>query len=99
MKTNEYLALVAMEECAEIQQALSKGMRFGFQDTHPARANETNAEEVLTEYYQLTAMMEALQQEGLLETFSASKIASIKRNKLAKVEHYMAYSKDQGALE
>lgn len=57
MRKNEYLALVAMEECAEIQQALSKAIRFGFEDHHPSRVDETNEEQMLTEFYQLTAMI------------------------------------------
>lgn len=99
MKKNEYLALVALEECSEVQQALAKGMRFGFEDTHPERSSLTNGDEVLIEFYQLTAMIEELQQKGLLKELSSSDIADIKQRKLAKVDHYMAYSAGKGILE
>ncbi|MTD42363.1 hypothetical protein GIX45_27795 [Erwinia sp. CPCC 100877] len=99
MRKNEYLALVAMEECAEMQQALSKALRFGYDDHHPARADETNAEQLLTEFYQLTAMMEELQNQGILTGFQPEKINEIKRNKLKKVYHYLTYSRQKGLVD
>ena len=53
MQESENLYVVAMEECAELQQALSKGLRFGMYNHHPDRPYQTNAQEVLQEYYQL----------------------------------------------
>ncbi|MBM7688840.1 hypothetical protein BCR24_04730 [Enterococcus ureilyticus] len=99
MRKNEYLTLVAMEECAEIQQALSKAIRFGFDDHHPSRADETNEEQLLTEFYQLTAMIEELQNQGIIESFIREKIAEVKQNKIKKVYQYMDYSKKQGLLD
>ncbi|MBO0446468.1 hypothetical protein IGJ55_000907 [Enterococcus sp. AZ170] len=99
MRKNEYLTLVAMEECAEIQQALSKAIRFGFDDHHPSRADETNEEQLLTEFYQLTAMIEELQNQGIIESFTREKIAEVKQNKIKKVYQYMDYSKKQGLLD
>jgi hypothetical protein len=99
MKKEEYLAVVAMEECAEIQQALSKAIRFGFEDHHPLRADETNEEQMLTEFYQLTAMIEELQKQGIIEGFNKDKITQIKQDKIDKVYHYMNYSKQQGRLD
>lgn len=88
-----------MEECAEIQQALSKAIRFGFDDHHPSRADETNEEQLLTEFYQLTAMIEELQNQGIIESFTREKIAEVKQNKIKKVYQYMDYSKKQGLLD
>lgn len=99
MRKNEYLALVAMEECAEIQQALSKALRFGFDDHHPARADETNEEQLLTEFYQLTAMMEELQKQGVIKGFTQDQIEDVKRKKIEKVYKYMDYSKEKALLE
>lgn len=99
MRKNEYLTLVAMEECAEIQQALSKAIRFGVDDHHPSRADETNEEQLLTEFYQLTAMIEELQNQGIIESFTREKIAEVKQNKIKKVYQYMDYSKKQGLLD
>ena len=55
--------LITIEECAEVQQALAKIMRFGAKDHHPEAPTETNEEQLLTEFYQLTAMMEELQEK------------------------------------
>ncbi|MGX7149307.1 hypothetical protein [Enterococcus ureasiticus] len=99
MRKNEYLTLVAMEECAEIQQALSKAIRFGFDDHHPSRADETNEEQMLTEFYQLTAMIEEMQKQGIIEGFTQEKITQVKKNKIDKVYKYMDYSKGKGLLE
>lgn len=99
MRKNEYLALVAMEECAEIQQAISKALRFGFDDHHPTRANETNEEQLLTEFYQLTAMMEELQKQGVIKGFTQDQIEEVKQKKIEKVYKYMDYSKEKALLE
>lgn len=99
MKKNEYLALVAMEECAEIQQALSKAIRFGFDDHHPSRTDETNEEQMLTEFYQLTAMIEELQKQGIIEGFTQEKIDQVKQDKIEKVYKYMEYSKGKGLMD
>ena len=99
MRKNEYLALVAMEECAEIQQALSKAIRFGFDDHHPSKADETNEEQLLTEFYQLTAMIEELQKQEIITGFTQEKIKKVKQNKIEKVYRYMDYSKEKGLLE
>lgn len=95
MKKNEYLALVAMEECAEVQQALSKAIRFGFKDYHPSRVDESNEEQMLTEFYQLTAMIEELEKQGAIKCFSEEKITKIKQDKIKKVYKYMDYSKQE----
>ena len=99
MQKNEYLALVAMEECAEIQQALSKAIRFGFDDHYPSRPDETNEEQLLTEFYQLTAMIEELHKQVIISGFTQEKIKQVKQDKIEKVYKYMDYSAEKGLLE
>ncbi|WP_265457357.1 hypothetical protein [Enterococcus sp. HY326] len=99
MREKEYYAVVAMEEAAEVQQALAKALHFGYQDTHPARDSQTNASEILTEFYQLTAMIEKLQDLAVLPQLSEPEITAIKQNKMAKVKHYLNYSQEQGLIE
>ena len=53
MREIENLCVVAMEECAELQQALSKSLRFGFQNYNPNTPEKTNSVDILNEYYQL----------------------------------------------
>ncbi|WP_242590139.1 MULTISPECIES: hypothetical protein [Enterococcus] len=78
---------------------MSKAIRFGFDDHHPSRADETNEEQMLTEFYQLTAMIEELQKQGIIEGFTQEKIEKVKQNKIDKVYKYMDYSKEKGLLE
>lgn len=99
MNSTENLYIVASEECAEIQQCISKTLRFGADDHHPDRPECTNEMELLTEYYQLQAVMEMLMEKGVLKTLSAEEIDGIKTAKKAKVEKYAEYSKEMGLLK
>lgn len=96
MDLKEHLMVVAIEECAEIQQAFAKVMRFGLEDYHPEKPEETNEDQLLTEFYQLIAMVEELQEKKLLKTLPKEMINAIKQEKLRKVYHYMNYSKEKG---
>ncbi|MGC6767752.1 hypothetical protein [Enterococcus sp. LJL51] len=99
MNINEHLVLVAMEECAEIQQALSKALRFGFDDYRPSTPDETNEDQILTEYYQLTAMIEELQHKNILKSLTEVEVMEIKSKKINKVYKYAEYSKQRKLLE
>lgn len=99
MNSTENLFIVASEECAEIQQCISKTLRFGADDCHPDRPESTNEIELLTEYYQLQAVMELLMEKGALKTLSAEEIEAIKASKKAKVMKYAEYSKQAGLLK
>ena len=98
MNKKEYLSLVTMEECAELQQALSKSLRFGFDDHHPEKHNQSNEQQVLEEYYQLVAMMEELQRKNIINLLSEEEIKNIKRTKIKKVYQYMEYSANKNCL-
>lgn len=98
-KKEEYVTVVAMEECSEMQQALAKGIRFGFLDHHPDRPEMTNADEVLMEYYQLVAVMEELQALKVLPKITEEEIRDIKCNKREKMERFMTYSREKGHLK
>ncbi|WP_317943636.1 hypothetical protein [Carnobacterium maltaromaticum] len=97
MNLKEYLAVVSMEECAEIQQSLAKSLRFGFDDKY--QKDKNNWEEVLTEFYQLTAMIEELGKQVNLESFTQKSISDIKSKKLESVIHYMDFSKAKNLLD
>ena len=92
MNTNDYLSIVTMEECAELQQALSKALRFGFDDHHPEMPEQSNEQQVLEEYYQLVSMMEELQKRKIIHSLSEQEVQQIKEGKIKKVYQYMEYS-------
>lgn len=92
MTRNENLLLTLAEECAEVQQSVSKVLRFGKSCCNPAVPNTTNELDVLTEYYQLTAVMEILLDKGVLSQLDDLTITKIKAEKKYKVEHYLDVS-------
>ena len=98
MNNIENLYVVASEECAEIQQSISKILRFGETNHHPDRPDETNAKELLTEYYQLQGVMEMIIDHGVLGHMSETEINSIKAKKRCKVSDYAQLSKSLGLI-
>ena len=101
MNNIENLYIVASEECAEIQQCISKILRFGESNHHPDRPNDTNAIELLTEYYQLQGVMEMIIDHGVLGHMSEKEIETIetiKAKKRCKVSDYAQLSKSLGLI-
>lgn len=99
MSKNENLLVTLMEECAELQQAVSKILRFGADNYNPARSKRTNEYEAMLEYYQLVAVMEMLQAQGVLHPFSGADEQLVKDSKKKKVSHYQTVSKDVGCIK
>lgn len=58
MNRKENILVTIAEECAEIQEAVTKSLRFGLNNHHPLEPNETNAQQLMLEFYQLTAVIE-----------------------------------------
>ncbi|MDT2849268.1 hypothetical protein P7H60_08830 [Vagococcus carniphilus] len=94
MKRSEHLLVCLMEECAEVQQAVAKSLRFGLEDHHPKRPDLTNEAEILTEFYQLVAVMDLLQEEEMISSLSEVEVERIKKRKLEKLDEYMEYSRN-----
>ena len=98
MNSIENLYVVASEECAEIQQCISKILRFGESNHHPDRPGDTNARELLIEYYQLQGIMEMIIDNGVLGHMSEKEIEIIKAKKRCKVSDYAQLSKSLGLI-
>lgn len=86
--TKEYLSVVAMEECGEIIQAISKFMRFGKSNHHPNTPDITNEQQLMIEFHQLEAVIELMEKYGYLDDFSEEEVEEIKKNKIKKVSKY-----------
>ncbi len=99
MTKNENLLVTLSEECAEVQQAVSKVLRFGQDNYNPATPQVTNELEVLTEYYQLIAVMEMLIESGVLKQLCDCEIAEIKASKKYKVKLHQSISEDCGRIK
>lgn len=94
MTSNEQLMLIVMEECAELQQAISKALRFGVDGCNPETPHITNEYNINLEYQQLTAVMEMLVEKGIITEFDKSTNSMIKENKKEKVKYYQSISEN-----
>lgn len=83
INVNEAL-LILQEECAEVTQAVSKVLRFGWNSSHPER-NKTNQEELEEELGDLLAMYDILVSSGTLD---AENVFEARGNKHAKLLQY-----------
>ena len=85
-ETDNFLVNV-MEECAEVSQEASKAIRFGLSN-HAPNTTQTNADRILTEYYQLTAVIEKLQRDGKLPSWGPEVVNAIKDSKIKKIREW-----------
>lgn len=99
MNYNENLLVVAQEECAEIQQAISKTLRFGEDNYHPLRPEVTNGYDVVREFYQLSAVMDMLIRAEVLPDIGKDAIEAIKVNKECNVVEYAKLSLELGRIK
>lgn len=84
----DLLFVCLMEEAAEVQQAVSKLIRFGSNNHNPKTPERTNVDDIMTEYYQLQAVMELLQEKGKLPILSPEEIRYIKKDKKRKLKYF-----------
>lgn len=98
MTSNEHLMVVAMEECAEIQQAISKALRFGLNNYHPDTPGTTNGDQIVTEFAQLYGVITMLVEAGVLPHFSATSLREVAETKKEKVRRYEELSKTIGRV-
>jgi len=95
MNKTEHLLTCLIEECAEIQKVASKALRFGLDD-HAPDSDSTNAEDIITEIYDLLAIIEMLKEEKII--FDLPDTKELIKQKKDKVTKYMDYAKNRGTL-
>lgn len=103
MTRDEHLMTIAIEECAEIAQRISKAQRFGMDqiqedaDDKPEENPEhlTNRERIIREYYELRAVLGMLN----IDAWDMSDKARIhERAKALRVQRYLERSARCGTL-
>lgn len=96
MNRLEHLMTILNEECAEVQQATSKALRFGLDEGRDIAAAEygSNILRLESELNDLMAMVSMLIAEGL----DLNMDSGAQERKKAKVEKYLLYSKECGTL-
>jgi NTP pyrophosphatase (non-canonical NTP hydrolase) len=77
-KQNEIMS-IAQEECAEIIQAISKVIRFGFDNSYDGKTNREHLEEEIGD---LLCMFELMEEANILDWTRVAMHASNKRTKL-----------------
>lgn len=91
MTRQEHLLTIAMEECAEVAQRISKAARFGLDEVQPGQAF-TNRERVAQEFSDLVAVLDML--DPKLTAVSGEEM----EDKVRKVEKYLKLSAEYGLL-
>lgn len=96
MNTKEHLLVCLAEECAKIQQAVSKALRFGLDDGHPG-AETTNAQDIAREYVDLVAVVDLCVEHWIIGQPGDSK--AMYDAKRARVKKFMGYMRERGVLD
>lgn len=97
MNRREHLLTILGEEGVEISQRCSKALRFGLNEVQPGQQRD-NATRIWEEYLDLVAVMEMAIEEGLLPEPFGPFEEQWKKEKKAKVEKFLAYSRECGTL-
>jgi hypothetical protein len=95
MNKKEHLLTILSEECAEIIKDVSKTLRFGVNDHYPGICKPTNIESVYHEYNDLIAVVEMLNNEGVMPCNVDKLLIQAKKDKVNK---FLEYSRDMGTL-
>lgn len=99
MTKTENLLTILAEECVETAQRATKAIRFTLDEVQPNLEQNpkelTNAERIVYEFNDIVAIMEILQEEGLIHTVIDREAIDKKKIKIAK---YTKYSQEVGAI-
>lgn len=100
MNRQEYLLTCLGEEGCEVGQRVTKALRFGVDEVQPGQP-DTNGERIRFEVYDTIAryLIAAAEIDGLPPLhLDQDIIAQVTRTKRAKIEKFMAISREQGVL-
>lgn len=102
MTRQEMLFTLLAEESVEVAQRCTKILRFGLAEKQPGQET-TNIERLLLEVIDLFAVLEVLKDaipddDLLLDADILGDLDTLVDKKKAKIEKYLAYSKECGTL-
>jgi hypothetical protein len=95
LNKTEHLLTCLIEECAEIQKAAAKALRFGLDDHAPDEPEVTNSEGIAYECIDLYAVIEMLEEIGAIPRLTKPELIQQKKDKVSK---YMEYAQDRGTI-
>jgi hypothetical protein len=93
----EHLLTIAMEECSELAQRLSKAQRFGLEEVQPGQLL-TNLERIRYEYSDLVAVLEMIAPPSAAGGKIHPPLGTAIDAKRWKVERFLAYSAECGTV-
>jgi NTP pyrophosphatase (non-canonical NTP hydrolase) len=96
MNRSEHLLTCLAEECAEVAQRVSKALRFGLAEVQPGQPLN-NAERIMEELDDLFSVANILMEDAILHRANGLSGITIAA-KRAKIEKFMAISREQGTL-
>ena len=98
MNATEHLLACLNEECCEVGQIADKSLRFGLADRNVLNpTGPTNRERMIEELNDLVGVIQMLEEEKILPRNWQS-VSRIKAKKM-KVEKFMNYAREKGALQ
>jgi hypothetical protein len=95
LNRKEHLLVCLAEECDEIGQRVSKALRFGLAEVQPGQGL-TNAERIVEEIVDFFAVLEMLTDAEILTI--DDRVGAAIQAKRDKVEKFMRFAEEQGAL-
>jgi len=97
MNKTEHLLVCLGEEFTEVAHRCSKALRFGAGDIQPGQ-DLTNAERIVQEFNEALAVIELLQENGVLPSWHILDRDAIGAKKI-KIAKFMSYAETRGALQ
>jgi hypothetical protein len=94
MNRQEILLTILAEECVETAQRASKAIRFTLEEIQEGQ-DKTNAERIIYEFNDIMAVMQIMNQEGMLPRVIDMRAIQLKKTK---IEKWLKYSEAMGAL-
>lgn len=96
MNKIQHLTVCLIEELSEVQKALTKSLRFGYDDIFQGK---TNLEYVRQEFEDIFVIINRLEQEGIdtVNEEGASVDYCLQKDK--KLDYWLNYAKTRGILE
>ena len=97
MTLREHLLTCLIEECAEVQKAVSKALRFGLDDGYP-KSGRTNRQDIEEELLDVLSVMWILADKGIIRQFHQTEIDAALMDKRDKVETWLKYARSRMAM-
>lgn len=103
MNQTENLLVNIAEECAEIQEAVAKALRFGLKNHHPddtsGDVTSMNNYHIYKEYLQLSYLIRQAVSLGILPFLSPGEVEKIKSEKASSFFFWLRASVAEGTVE